>query len=304
MAHAVLTALRESVMDETEPFSGLLRKCLLLGAETGSQSLREWARLELNGYTGETEVPSYRSIHAGMLISYVSSYNVVSGQAWSWYDLPAAARKIVPEQLALRVPLAALEQMAAQDHVQLNTGPLSVALQIINKDLPFGQEAHQLAYAVTGPILVGIVDRIRTSLVELVADLTADTPLDRLPSSATVDAAVKTHVGVQYNTHIHALAGPVAIGDGAHAQSAVEDLSRALADLRNMAEQEGEQEVLEAIEDLQQALQEDEPGPGPVAEKASRLRKLAAGVGNVALSSAVTSAVETATGLAIGGFFG
>ena len=163
MSHAVLTALRESVMVETEPLSGLLRKCLLLGAEVGSKNLREWARLELNGYTDEIEVPSYRSIHAGMLISYVSGYNVVSGQAMSWYELPAEAREIVPEQLTLRVPLAALEQMAAQDHVQLSTGPLSVALQIVNKDLPFGQQAHQLAYAVTGPILMGIVDRIRTS---------------------------------------------------------------------------------------------------------------------------------------------
>ncbi|MCV7532469.1 hypothetical protein M3E04_010210 [Micrococcus luteus] len=304
MSHAVLTALRESVMVETEPLSGLLRKCLLLGAEVGSKNLREWARLELNGYTDEIEVPSYRSIHAGMLISYVSGYNVVSGQAMSWYELPAEAREIVPEQLTLRVPLAALEQMAAQDHVQLSTGPLSVALQIVNKDLPFGQQAHQLAYAVTGPILMGIVDRIRTSLVELIADLTADTPLDQLPSSATVDAALKTHVGVQYTTNIHALVGPVAIGQGAHAQSTVEDLSRALTDLRDMAVQEGEQEIAEAIDDLQNVLQEEEPATGSVAEKAVRLSRVATNIGSTALSSAVSGVVETATSLAFGGLFG
>ncbi|MCV7609521.1 hypothetical protein MICRO80W_540013 [Micrococcus luteus] len=97
MTSSLLTDLRERVIDESEPLPGLLRKCLMLGAETGSQSLREWARFELNGYPDGAEVPSYRRIHAGMTISYVSGYNVVSGQSWSWYDLPAKARETHPE---------------------------------------------------------------------------------------------------------------------------------------------------------------------------------------------------------------
>ena len=117
MASSLLTDLRELVIDEAEPLSGLLRKCLLLGAETGSQGLREWARFELKGYPDGAEVPAYRSIHAGMTISYVSGYNVVSGQSWSWLNLPAEAREIVPEQLTLRSPLAELEQMATQEGV-------------------------------------------------------------------------------------------------------------------------------------------------------------------------------------------
>mgnify|MGYP001506400562 CR=1 FL=1 len=173
MTHAVLTALRDRVIDDTQPLPGLLRTCLMLGAETGSQSLREWARYELNGYTADAELPPYRRIYAGMRISYVSGYNVVSGQAYAWYNLPSKAREIVPEQLELRGPLAELEQMAAQDSASFGTGPLSVALQIINKDLPFGQQVHQLAYSVPGATLIGIVDRIRTTLVELVADLMA-----------------------------------------------------------------------------------------------------------------------------------
>ncbi len=32
------------MLDESEPLAGLLRKCLLLGAETGSGSLRESVR--------------------------------------------------------------------------------------------------------------------------------------------------------------------------------------------------------------------------------------------------------------------
>jgi hypothetical protein len=39
MTDSLIRALREKVMDESEPLAGLLRKCLLLGAETGSDSL-------------------------------------------------------------------------------------------------------------------------------------------------------------------------------------------------------------------------------------------------------------------------
>ena len=304
MASSLLTDLRELVIDEAEPLSGLLRKCLLLGAETGSQGLREWARFELKGYPDGAEVPAYRSIHAGMTISYVSGYNVVSGQSWSWLNLPAEAREIVPEQLTLRSPLAELEQMATQEAVQFGSGRLSAALQILNSTLPFGQEAHELAYSVPGATLAGIVDGIRTSLVELVADLTADTPLGELPSRAAVDAALSDRLGAQYITHLHAPSGPVAVGEGAHAQGTVEDLSRALADLRVMAEKEGEEELTEAIDELQQALQEDQPAVGPVAEGAGRLRRLAANVGSAALGSAVTGVVESATAMAFGGVFG
>ncbi|MFF3869930.1 hypothetical protein [Micromonospora sp. NPDC001898] len=49
MTDTLLRSLREHLIDESEPLAGLLRKCLLLGAETGSQTLRDWARKELNG---------------------------------------------------------------------------------------------------------------------------------------------------------------------------------------------------------------------------------------------------------------
>ena len=60
MKNTLLSSLRERVLDESEPLAGLLRKCLLLGAETGSESLRQWARYELNGYGADVDVPNYR----------------------------------------------------------------------------------------------------------------------------------------------------------------------------------------------------------------------------------------------------
>ncbi len=65
------------MLDESEPLAGLLRKCPLLGAETGSDALRDWARRELNGYA-EEDVPNYRKLQ-NVPISMTS----ISGNTWT-----------------------------------------------------------------------------------------------------------------------------------------------------------------------------------------------------------------------------
>ncbi|MBM7025312.1 hypothetical protein [Clavibacter zhangzhiyongii] len=79
MTDTLLRSLRDRALDETEPLAGLLRKCLLLGAETGSSSLRDWARLELNGYVEEASVPEYRKI-PGVPLSVDSVSGTTLGQ--------------------------------------------------------------------------------------------------------------------------------------------------------------------------------------------------------------------------------
>ena len=58
MTDTLLRSLRDRLLDESEPLAGLLRKCLLLAAQTGSELLRQWARYELNGYDEGVELPS------------------------------------------------------------------------------------------------------------------------------------------------------------------------------------------------------------------------------------------------------
>ncbi|SIS12934.1 hypothetical protein [Microbacterium sp. RURRCA19A] len=78
MTDSLLRSLRDRALDETEPLAGLLRKCLLLGAETGSSALRDWARLELNGYTDKSTIPDYRKL-PGVPITVDS----ISGNTWT-----------------------------------------------------------------------------------------------------------------------------------------------------------------------------------------------------------------------------
>lgn len=94
----MLRSLREHLLDESEPLAGLLRKCLLLGAETGSEALRAWARRELNGYGEEDEVPKYRRFYdVPILMDSMSGRMWRRGDAITRLNLPHEAREYVPE---------------------------------------------------------------------------------------------------------------------------------------------------------------------------------------------------------------
>ena len=69
----LLASLRDRVIDDDYTLASLLRTCLLLGAQTGSDLLRQWADRELRGY-GDDDVPllsqfgTLRAIRGGDLI--------------------------------------------------------------------------------------------------------------------------------------------------------------------------------------------------------------------------------------------
>ncbi len=170
----VLHALRTRALDESEPLAGLLRKCLILGAETGSDALREWARRELNGYADDSTVPEYRAIDGAVIL-----FDSISGRAWATgqsihpLQLPAKAREHLPETMTLRQPVEELERLAAEDSINFRTGALSFAEMLWNQELGAYQQVMNLRYALAGSTLAGIVGQVRTNLVEIVADLTA-----------------------------------------------------------------------------------------------------------------------------------
>lgn len=92
MTDTLLRSLRERLLDESEPLAGMLRKCLLLGAETGSEALRDWARKELNGYGSEDEVPKYRKVGGPPIaMDSISGYTLAKNQIIARHQLPREA---------------------------------------------------------------------------------------------------------------------------------------------------------------------------------------------------------------------
>jgi hypothetical protein len=308
----LLRSLRELLLDEAEPLAGLLRKCLMLGAETGSDSLRQWARSELNGYDGEGEVPDYRKVS-----SVPISMDSISGNTWAKnqiidrLQLPKEAWEYVPDEFSFRQPIEEMERLADQKSLSFTTPGLNFATTIWNRQLGPFQQIVSLHYVMTGSTITGMLGQIRTKLVDLVADLTADTPLSELPKKEQVDAAMNERIGDIYNTTIHKADGPVAIGKKAEATAdglSVDDAIRLLEKVQELATahvaEDERTELLQAVAELRAAVEQDEPDTGEVVKKVGKLRAIAEKVGVASVSAATSTAAGTLTEMALSGAFG
>jgi len=310
--NALLKSLRDHMLDEAEPLAGLLRKCLLLGAETGSDSLRQWARKELNGYDEGDRLPGYRMLPTPPIVA-----DTMSGNSWarninySLLQLPTKARAAIGDTLPLYQPIEELEKIAMQKSMSFTMPGLVYAQRVWNAELPAFQEVLNMRFTVSGSLFAGVLGQIRTQLVDLIADLTAGTPFTELPRKELVDAAVGTHIGTQYNTTIHATNGPTAIGDRAKANSEglrIEEVVRLLEAVRGASEDvnddETRSELLEAVEDLRAEVQSATPDTGAVVKKATRLKAVATKAGGAGLLAGVSGVMEALTALVMGAAFG
>ncbi|WP_460800082.1 AbiTii domain-containing protein [Microbacterium sp. GXF0217] len=312
MTDSLLSSLRDHMLDEGEPLAGLLRKCLMLGAETGSNSLRQWARKELNGYGTDDELPSYRKLPLPPLAA-----DTVSGNSWatnmtySVLQLPTKAREFLGDEFPLYQPVEELEQVATQQSLSFANGRLTYAQQLWNEELGPYQEVMNLRFIASGSMFAGVVGQIRTQLVDLIADLTSTTPLEQLPRKEAVDAAVGTHIGVQYNTTIQNTSGPTAVGNNAVAKTeglSVDDAIRLLdavrESTREVEDETARAEILGVLDDLQNALRVTAPSTTEVVGKVGSLKEVAARIGGAGLSAAVAGAVEGLTTMVMSGAFG
>lgn len=310
MTDTLLRSLRGRLLDESEPLAGLLRKCLMLGAETGSETLREWARKELNGYSDEDEVPQYRKVQAPISVDSINGRIWAKGQIVSRHQLPQAAWEYVPDEISLKQPIEELERLAGQKAFSFGSPGLAYAQAIWNKELGPFQNIVGLSYSMSGSVLAGVLGQVRTKLVEVVADLTADTPLSELPKKDQVDAAVSHRIGDVYNTTIQTTNGPVAIGAKANASTeglTVEDALRLLDKVQQAAaDVAGVQrtELLDALAELRAAVESGEPNAGEVVTKTGKLRAIADKLGVASVSAATGGAVQALTELALNGTFG
>lgn len=267
--------------------------------------------MELNGYGDEDEVPAYRKLQ-----DVPVSMDSINGRMWkrgeviSRLNLPLEAQKCVPEELQLKHPIEELQHLAGQKKVTLTSPGLILAQAIWNKKLGPFQSVEGLYYVISGSTIAGVLGQIRTKLVEIVADLTVDTPLSELPKKGRVDAVMTVHIGDIYNTTTQTANGPVAVGAKAKASMeglTVEDAFRLLEKVQQAAgdladSQRGE--LLNLLTELRGAMESDEPNAGEVVDKVGKLRALAGKLGVASVEVAASAATRAITELALSGVFG
>ena len=126
-----------------------------------------------------------------------------------------------------------------------------------------------------------------------------------------MDAAVSTRIGVQYNSTIQSTSGPTAVGNNAMAKTeglnvdeAIRPLDLVRESTPEIEDENARAEILDVLNDLQNALRVTAPSTTEVVSKVGQLKEVAARIGGAGLSAAVSGAVEGLTTMVMSGAFG
>lgn len=191
----------ESDIASRQPLADLLRQCVLFGGRTGSTDLRAWATQELRGYDGEADVPTYRTVGAGIYVNAQIGNSTVTGQRLGLHELPGYVSDAgVDESITLRQGVGELEALTRSVgtegesvKLQIPGSPMLAAIMDKESGQPF-QKITAIYWAIHVATLLGVLDQIRTSLADLVAELRTVTPEGNIPSSTEVGHAVNIAV--------------------------------------------------------------------------------------------------------------
>ncbi|MFZ2113105.1 MAG: hypothetical protein WAU77_05170 [Solirubrobacteraceae bacterium] len=218
----LLAEVQRDALDANVPIADALRKLVALGGEVGSKELREWASLELRGYrNSEVELPEYRVPPAVIEVDAIKGNYQISGQPISPRWLPAFAQEHIGEEVRLNHSVGEIEAMGQQakaggGSIKLTLPHAQDLVAIMNQESnePF-QRFVSLYWVLSTPALSGVLDRIRTTLVELVAEMRAEMPSpDETPSREVADRAVNVVVHGQ-NARVNVTTA-TAVGSGSH----------------------------------------------------------------------------------------
>jgi hypothetical protein len=180
------------------PLADTLRKCVMLGGHAGSAAMTDWANQELTGYDSAESLPDYRRINAPLQIDGTAGNMHYKGQTISALQLPEFARETMAGPTPMMAGVGEIEALVRDSHrkesgvVRLTPGMGSDLVAYMNSisDNPF-QHIERLYWAVNVAALEGLLDRIRTSLTGLIAELRMTLPgHDGVPTAAAADQAV------------------------------------------------------------------------------------------------------------------
>jgi len=193
--------IEAEALDESSPVAGALRKCVALGGKAGSSELRDWATSELRGYENEEALPPYRVVAAPLRIDGATPGGLITGQPIAPSVLPDFVQENVKEEFKFMTGVGELEAVAgsaeaAGDPVKLQLPMGGDVARLMNVERQDPSQTILAVYWAISPATVrGILDQVRTILVQLVAELQASTPVGQdVPTSEATNQAVNVAV--------------------------------------------------------------------------------------------------------------
>lgn len=199
--NSLLAQIEVEALDEGHSVAGALRKCVALGGQTESTELRDWATKELRGYGGDDGLPEYRIVAAPIHIEGATLSAKISGQPIAPSQLPDFVQDKIGEQFEFHNGIGELEELVRNS--ERSGEPIKLQLpmgadiaRVMNQESGISGQTILTVYWAISPVSVrGVIDQVRTGLVQLVAELRAGIPNDQsLPSAEAADQAVQVVV--------------------------------------------------------------------------------------------------------------
>jgi hypothetical protein len=292
---SLLRDIQDGATEDSVTLASLLRKTKLLAARIGVKEIGNWAARELNGYDDLKDLPSYR----GPFETEVLGHGMDQHGEYDSFPIPSLAfdeehRNGRLFKLYLTQGVAELESIAAIKETarepwgaDIVAGlPLLVRAGIVrlNPMIRWFEIWKPIPY----PTTVGVLDAIRTRLLDLSMQLGEEEPAAEREQRITDPARIEQATNVFYNT-IYADSANIAIGNRDVTQTqelpAPFDTSSLMDYLRNLGLDEG------VIGDLQEALDEDAEEEDGNSERKGPGRRVLTWLKNV--STAATTKVGT-----------
>jgi hypothetical protein len=175
-SNTLLDEIESDALDETKPLTGALRKCVALGGQADSAELRDWATRELQGYPPDGDLPGFRVIPAPIMIEGATHGGIVKNQPIPRSTLPDVVQEKVGEEFHFYSGVGEIEELArsaerADEPAKLQLPRGGDVVRLMNAEIGPGQQILSVYWAVSPVSLRGLCDQIRTSLVQLVAEI-------------------------------------------------------------------------------------------------------------------------------------
>lgn len=196
MANSLLDQIEQDALDDAVPVATALRKCVALGGRSGSEALRDWAAKELNGYQGEDELPGYRVVGAPLRLDGMSGNYKITGETLPPMALPEFARDVITEELELRQGIGEIEALLDYPEIKLQpAGAADLAMYMNSQSGDRFRHVQAIYWHVSKASVRGVLDQVRTTLTQLVAELRATTPTTQpVPTAEAATQAVNVVV--------------------------------------------------------------------------------------------------------------
>ncbi|HEY3295473.1 MAG TPA: hypothetical protein VGL38_08540 [bacterium] len=198
---SALSDLKESILDEKTPLSGILRRAKVLATDLGSKELLGWVDKEMKGYAfdGDT-VPSYRVLSTHSIGNFSGPFGSgIRNQPIPTFNLSSKLQEWAGKHV-LYDGIKAIESTVEnkgdnQLIVQWPPNTVAAVGEKIFQDMVL-MEAHKI---LSSAQLEQVLDTVRNRLLDFVIDLEKTLPKDRTPtpqeikeSAAAIEHSVHT----------------------------------------------------------------------------------------------------------------